>query len=76
MIKYSTQQLPDDTNDSGVPTHGILSDPLKVFTYNLDDLPLMEKQAVNSGGWVSGWCKFFVTDEKLVFPQWQLLQVH
>jgi hypothetical protein len=49
-IEYSAQRSPDDTSDSGIPAHGILSDPLKVFTYNLDDLPLVEKQAVKSGG--------------------------
>ena len=50
-IEYSAQRSPDDTTcDSGKPPHGILSDPLKVLTYNLDDLPLAEKQAVNSGG--------------------------
>ena len=49
-IEYSAQQSPDGTSDSGIPAHGVLSDPLKVFTYNLDDLPLMEKQAVKSGG--------------------------
>jgi hypothetical protein len=49
-IEYSAQRSPHDTNDSGKPTHGILSDPLKVFRYNLDDLPLVEKQALNSGG--------------------------
>jgi hypothetical protein len=47
-ISYSTQRSPHDTNDSGIPAHGILSDPLKVFTYNLDDLPLVEQQAVGS----------------------------
>ena len=50
-IEYSAQQSPDDTAcDSGKPPHGILSDPLKVLTYNLDDLPFVEKQAVKSGG--------------------------
>ena len=49
-IEYSVQRSPDDTNDSGKPAHGILSDPLKVLTYNVDDLPLVEKQAINSGG--------------------------
>jgi hypothetical protein len=49
-IEYSAQRSPDDTSDSGIPAHGILSDSLKVFTYNVDDLPLMEKQAVKSGG--------------------------
>ena len=48
-IEYSTQQSLDGTSDSGIPAHGVLSDPLKVFTYNVDDLPLVEKQAVNSG---------------------------
>jgi hypothetical protein len=48
-IEYSSQRSPDDTSDSGIPAHGILSDPLKVFTYKLDDLPLVEKQALNSG---------------------------
>jgi hypothetical protein len=51
-IEYSAQRSPDDTSDSGTPapSHGILSDPLKLLTYNLDDLPLVEKQALNSGG--------------------------
>ena len=49
-IEYSTQQSPDDTSDSGKLAHGILSNPLKVFTHNVDDLPLVEKQAVKSGG--------------------------
>ena len=48
-IKYSVQRSPDGTSDSGIPAHGVLSDPLKVFTYNVDDLPLVEKQAVKSG---------------------------
>jgi hypothetical protein len=49
-IEYSAQRSPDGISDSGIPAHGVLSDPLKVFTYNLDDLPLVEKQAVKSGG--------------------------
>ena len=49
-INYSAQRSPHDTSDSGLPVHGILSDPLKVFTYTLDDLPLVEKQALKSGG--------------------------
>ena len=68
-IEYSAQRSPHDTSDSGI-THGILSNPLKVLTCNRDDLPLVEKQALNSGGWVdSGWC-FFMAHEKLV------LQIH
>ena len=52
MIQYFARRSPDDTSDSGksVNAHGILSDPLKVLTYNLEDLPLVEKQAVKSGG--------------------------
>jgi hypothetical protein len=46
-VKYSAQQSPDDTSDSGIPAHGILSNLLKVLTCNLDDLPLAEKQALN-----------------------------
>jgi len=49
-IEYSAQRSPDDTSDSGEPAQGMLSDPLKVLTYNLDDLPLVEKQALKSGG--------------------------
>jgi hypothetical protein len=49
-IEYSSQRSPDDTSDSEQPAHGILSDPLKVLIYNIDDLPLVEKQAINSGG--------------------------
>jgi hypothetical protein len=48
-IKYSVQRSPHDTSDSGIPARGILSNPLKVLTCNLDDLPLVEKQALNSG---------------------------
>ena len=48
-IHYSTQRSPHYTGHSGIPAHGMLSNPLKVFTYNLDDLPLVEKQAVKSG---------------------------
>jgi hypothetical protein len=50
MIHYSAQKSPDGTSDSGIPAQGILSDPLKVLTYKLDDLPPVEKQALNSGG--------------------------
>ena len=52
MIQYFARRSPDGTSDSGksVNAHGILSDPLKVLTYNLEDLSLVEKQAVKSGG--------------------------
>lgn len=53
MIQYSAWQSPDDTGNLGKLAHGILSNPLKVFTYNVDNLSLMEKQAVKSGGWVN-----------------------
>ena len=51
-IEYSAQRSPNDTSDSGklVNAHGILSDPLKVLTCNLEDLSLVEKLAVKSGG--------------------------
>jgi len=49
-INYYAQRSPDDTSNSGIPTHGILSEPLKVFTYKIDDLPLVEQRAVKSGG--------------------------
>jgi len=48
-IKYSTAatwfQLP-------------LSDPLKVRFYQLNTLPLVERQAINSGTWVGPWGYF------------------
>ena len=47
-IKYSAE--PPYKSDSGIPAHSILSDPLRVFTYHLDDLPLTEKRSVQSGG--------------------------
>jgi hypothetical protein len=47
-INYSAEQLPYKS-DSEIPAHSILSDSLKVFTYNLDDLPPIEKQSVQSG---------------------------
>ena len=47
-IKYSAE--PPYKSDSGIPAHGILSDPLRVFTYHLDDLPLTENRSVQSGG--------------------------
>ena len=49
-INYSTQRSPDDTSDSRIPAHGILSNPLKVSTYKIDDLPFVEQRAVKSGG--------------------------
>jgi hypothetical protein len=45
MIRYS----PDLTDSTGEPSPSILSDPLEMITYNLDDLPPMEKQAIRSG---------------------------
>jgi hypothetical protein len=48
-IEYSAQRSPHDTSDSRI-AHGILSNPLKVLTCNRDDLPLVEKQALKSGG--------------------------
>ena len=76
-INYSAQRSPDDTNDSGIPTYGILSNPLKVSTYKIDDLPFMEQQALNSERWVDSWWCFFITHRKLVLPRRQpLLHLH
>jgi len=47
-VDYSARRSPHDTSDSGIPAHGILSNPLKVLICNLDDLPLMERQTLNS----------------------------
>ena len=51
-IEYSVQQSPHDTSDLGGPgaAYSILSNTLKAFIYYLDDLPLVEKEALNSGG--------------------------
>jgi len=48
-VTYSAEQLLY-TSITGRPSRGILSDPLKIFTYNLDDLLLVDKQAVESRG--------------------------
>jgi hypothetical protein len=45
-IRYSPALKLDSM---GRPIPSILSDPLKVSVYNLDDLPPMEKQAIRSG---------------------------
>ena len=75
MININYSFYPSDSNfllPEDEPLR-ILSKSLKVVTCNLDDLPIMQKQAIKSGGWVdSGGC-FFSAHEWLVFSQWQLL---
>ena len=74
-IIYSVQQWPHASTTAIRPL-GILSDPLKVFTCNLDDLPVKEKQAIRSGLWVNpqGW--FVIAHITLVLPWQLLLQIH
>jgi hypothetical protein len=47
-IRYSPA-LKLDSMGQPIPIISILSDPLKVSAYNLNDLPSMEKQAIKSG---------------------------
>ena len=77
QMSYDQMSYARTTNRAKHPLAlSILSDPLEVFTYHLDDLPHMEKQAIKSGLWVDLWRWFIIAHETLVHPWQLLLQIH
>ena len=70
-VFYFAKRFPEPVTKIGysVTTQSHLSDPLKVFCYEIDDLPLVERQAIKSGKWVDlrVWC-FTITHENIRVP--------